>query len=501
MEKIAVIELNTNFIKLVTVEVERNKSFKIYNEIVMPINLLKDFEKDSFIQPSVIKEIISILAVFKRVVDKDEITESICFADEIVVQAKNYNGFFNEIQNSSSFRFSIMPSDEEISNVYTAVVNTFNRPKSLIINVTDFSTQFCLFNRRNVLNTKVIPFGRINLLESVDESPENFYDTMKSAVSELLVDMDWAFSELPEDWDIIGVGDVFRNVGVLNRRAKKYPVDIEHNYVVAKQDFDNIVKAICGVGRNSGAKIKGLSIWDSKYLLSGLAIIDAFFSKSTAKNFAISRTEKIEGMLFKNTLPITIDKPITDTLGYSLQAIVEGMTKVENISQVYDLSMLLFRQIKVIHKLGRPYIRILRIASYLSSCGNAINYRDREKVSFDIIVNSEIYGASHAEIILAAFVSKLRDVDNFSLAEWVKYKDLIVDYDVDAIKKLAIIIKIAESLDITKFSVVKDIDCDILGDSVILKLIVDGDSTLEVKHAMLIGNDFKKQFNKNLEIL
>lgn len=483
------------------VEVEKNKSFKIYNEIVMPINLLKDFEKDSFIQPMIIKEIISILTVFKRVIDKDEIAETICFADNVLVQAKNCNGFLNEIQNASSFRFSILSDEDEISNVYTAVVNTFNRSKSLIINVSDFSTQFCLYNRRNVINTKVIPFGKVNLLESVDMSSADFYDKMKKTVTDLFVDMDWAFEEMPEDWDIIGVGSVFRSLGVLGRRAKKYPVDIEHNFVLSSSDFLNIVKALRNVESTKAGKIKGVSVWDSKYILSGLAIIDAFFERSTFKSFAISKTGKVEGMLFRYTLPITIDKPITDTLGYSLQAIVDTYDKPDNILQVYELSMLLFRQIKVIHKLGRPYVRILRIASYLSNSGNKINYTDREKASFDVILNSEIYGATHAEIILAAFVSKLRDVDNFNLAEWVKYKDLIVDYDVDAIKKLAIIIKIAESLDITKFSVVKDIDCDILGDSVILKLVVEGDSILEVKHSMLTQNDFKKQFNKNLEIL
>ena len=46
LEKLAVLELSTYFIKMQQVEVIRNKSFAITNELVMPINLLKDFYND-----------------------------------------------------------------------------------------------------------------------------------------------------------------------------------------------------------------------------------------------------------------------------------------------------------------------------------------------------------------------------------------------------------------------------------------------------------------------
>ena len=63
------------------------------------------------------------------------------------------------------------------------------------------------------------------------------------------------------------------------------------------------------------------------------------------------------------------------------------------------------------------------------------------------------------------------------------------------------ILKLAESLDITGFARITDISCDILGDSVIMKTITEENVELEIKSAMLYGSDFKKAFNKNLEIL
>ena len=66
---------------------------------------------------------------------------------------------------------------------------------------------------------------------------------------------------------------------------------------------------------------------------------------------------------------------------------------------------------------------------------------------------------------------------------------------------MSVVLKIAEALDITGFGAVDDISCDILGDSVIMKTIVNKDATFEINYTMLCGPDFKKAFGKNLEVL
>ena len=73
--------------------------------------------------------------------------------------------------------------------------------------------------------------------------------------------------------------------------------------------------------------------------------------------------------------------------------------------------------------------------------------------------------------------------------------------DLDVVKKLGVMLRIAESLDRANSGTIKSINCDILGDSVIMKTEVDGDATLEIKNAMAAATEFRKSFHKNLEIL
>ncbi|MBE5735077.1 MAG: hypothetical protein E7361_01345 [Clostridiales bacterium] len=505
MEKIAIIELNTNYIQMQQVDVYTNKSFTVRDCLQVPLNLTKDFDKEQIIKSSVITEVTETLSIFKEILDQKGIKDSFCFVSDVIKEAKNCNGFINEVANVSTFKFEILTPEITINNVYTAVINTMNKPKGLVIDVSDYSTNLLYYNRRNVLSTTIVPYGKINLNEKFKDfsgTEEEKCDAMRAFFAEQIDLLEaWGYDELPEEWEIIGAGSVFRNVGVVSRRAKKYPLDIEHNYEMSRSDVDKVYNAIKTVDASTN-KLKGISVSDTLYIKAGISIIEAIMDKVNKDKISVSKYGFEYGILFNYVLPLTVEKPIADNIGYSLQAITEAYDGKEDVfNQVYNLSIILFKQLKVIHKLSRNYVRVLRVASYLAECGRRVNGIEHIKSSFNTIVNSDLFGLTHAEIVLAGFVAKLRDADNFNLAEWVKYKDLVTEEDLVAVKKLAMLVKLAEALDITRKSAVADINCDILGDSVILKTVCNSEAKLEIKYSMLLANEFKKTFAKNLEII
>lgn len=502
MENIAVIEIKTTSVKLQIVDVIRNKYFEISKVMEMPINLTKDFYGDMFIKPTVIKEINNILLMYKKIIERYECTETICLASDIVSEAKNQNGFLNELFVVTGFKFEILDKEQEMNYVYTSVINSFNRPKGLIINVCDYNTEIVVYNRRNILAKLVIPYGNIRLY---DEESGISFEEREGIVAETvnkIIQESGIKNELPEEFDIIGCGEVFKDYGVICRKAKKYPIDLSHNFVSSKADFIKVYNLIKGYDVSSTTKIKGISLNNSKYFPCGLQIVKAVLDNFDKEEFAISKLGRVEGVLFNKIIPLTLEKPISDTLGYSLQVMNDYYDRKPNNSQhVYEVSMILFKQLKVLHKLPRPYVKVLRIASYLVNSGYRVDVENAEKVVFDVIKNSTIFGVSHVDIILAAFVALCKNVDNFNLSEWVRFKEYVTEEDLIAVKKLAIVLKVAESLDITGFGVVSDISCDILGDSVIMKTIVTEDASFEINYTMLCGSDFKKAFGKNLEVL
>jgi len=170
LEKIAVIELKTTGIKLQIVDVIRNKYYQVHKTIEMPVNLTKDFYSDYFVKPAIIKQLNGILAVYKRIIEKYECTETIGLATDFLEDAKNINGLLNELAVTNGINFKVFNANDETNSIYTAVINSFNRPKGLIINVTDYNTELIIYNRRNIINKLIIPYGTVKLYNSFDNT-------------------------------------------------------------------------------------------------------------------------------------------------------------------------------------------------------------------------------------------------------------------------------------------------------------------------------------------
>ncbi|MBR5145277.1 MAG: hypothetical protein IKV34_01260, partial [Clostridia bacterium] len=210
-----------------------------------------------------------------------------------------------------------------------------------------------------------------------------------------------------------------------------------------------------------------------------------------------------EGYMFNYANPLTLEKPISDILGHSLNTYSKYLgLDTTHSEQVFNLCIQLFRQLRVLHKFPRAYIKVLRIAAMMHESGKCFKFFNYQKHSSYMILHSNLYGIGHKDLVLAAFVSDMFNKDEINMNDWVKYKELLTEEDVEAGKKLAVMLKLAVALDRSRSAVITEINCDVLGDSVIMKTETDGnDNTLEFKEAMSVAGDFRRVFKKNLEIL
>ena len=169
--------------------------------------------------------------------------------------------------------------------------------------------------------------------------------------------------------------------------------------------------------------------------------------------------------------------------------------------QVVNLSVQLFKHLRVLHKFPRQYLRILKVAAYLNEAGKKVAFYNYEKHSGYIILNSNINGITHRELVLASFVASYTSIEDINPFDWAKFKVLVTDEDADAVRKMGLMLRLALAFDRGLASVITGINCDILGDSVIVQTEVNGDATLEINSALQLSGDFRKIFKKNLEIL
>lgn len=501
MNRLAVFELGVNDVKLTIYKYTATGFFSAEQQIVEPVKLTQDMERDGYIKPVRIQETITVLKSFRKIVDNAKIENHICYATPVIANARNQIAFLDEIYKTVSLYFKVLSTEEQVAALHNAIMYSFSMTRGIIMQVGDYSTEIIKFNRRVITNSVSLPIGAVSLMEKIgNKSMSERMDKAVEIVTAEFKKLDWLYS-LDEDSEFIGVGEVFEALGKLSRKSTRYPIDVAHNYEVTTESFQNVYNLIRGLDLDKAKKLKGISEKRADVIALGLAFIKVAYNEFVRNCFKISTNGEMYGIVAKNLLGQTGEKPLLDILGYSLSAINEFYPTNINVDSTYSLAVILYKQLRVLHKLTRPYVKVLRIAASMCMSGKIISFENYQKNNFSVIINSNIYGASHKDIMLAAFVASSQNIDDFSLNEWVRYKDLVTEEDLDAVKKLAILIKMASMMNITNSNLIKDIACDVLGDTVILKTEVEKDATLEISQAMSIAGDFKKVYSKNLQIL
>lgn len=503
MEKIGIIDLGSNTARLVIVDLFADGHYMVVDELKESVRLGQDMDRDGFLKPQRIAETIKTLKMFKKLCDARGVERIIAVGTAAVRRAKNQRSFLDEIQVSCNITVRVLSEEEEALLVYRGVINSMDIPKGLILEIGGGSTKIIYYNRRNVLNFASLPFGAVTLTDlfSSDATPQEATAHIEEFFTEQLKKIEW-LKEVDPEIPLIGVGGSFRNLFKISKLVRKYPVDTPHNYKLANEDFVGIYDMIRALDVDKRKKIKGLSPDRADIMPAAMAIIKSFVGYMNTQQFTIGSCGLREGLMVNQALPITVEKPISDVLGYSLDRLVKFYgCDPKHIEHVLQLSVQLFKQLRVLHKFSRQYLKVLKIAASMHDCGEDVRYYGHAKHSRYVILNAPIYGATHREIVLAAFVAGCHNGEDVPMAEWLKYKDIVAEEDLEAVKKLGVLLRIAESLDRTHCGMVTGLNCDVLGDSVIMKTIIAGDAALEIRDAESANPEFKKAFRKNLEIL
>ena len=506
MEKIAVVLVETYRASLVIADSDTDNYFNIVCEENENIKLGLDLNRDHFLKKPQIDDTIRVLKNYKKLCDMHDVQKTIAVCNfNYDNKPKNLYSFFDEVFASCGFRFNLLSGEEQNNAIYSSIINTYDLPKALAVNIGSDNVNFIHYNRRNILNQVQFTFGPVTLLDMFggeDYTPDVLYSKIRKYVETQLSDLAF-IGELEEEFGVVGAGRFYTDIAKMVRKYKKYPIEKDDNLEVTLDDLDYLEKQLLELNLDSTKKIKGIEEPRGDVFTVAVIIANAIARAVKREKLIVASRSLLMGVLLREVIPSILEKPISDVLGFS---VVSESTHYDPLNtkhneQVYNLAMLLFKQLRVLHKLPRGYVKVLRVASYMHDAGKRINYKNHAKLAYPVILNSDIYGISHRELILASFVASLHQGGEVPMSEWIKYKDILLDEDIDAVKKLGSILRLAEAFDHTKTNAIVDISCDILGDSVIMKTITQGDNSYELEKAQEGAKEFERYFKKKIEIL
>ncbi len=499
MKQIAIIDIGSNSMRLVLVQINENDCFSIIDEVKETVRLGKDMTIYGELNPLKIEKAIKTLSFFKCLCKAQGVTEIIAVATEAVRKASNQLDFINRVKSELNIEIRVLPGTSEAYYDYFGNINSMDISNALLMDIGGSSTELIWVKNRNLKHSISLPFGAINLTErfslskAMDEKTEK---DLKKFILSFYKDIPWLreIKSLP----LVGIGGTFRNIAKISRKKNAYPIVNLHNYQIDIDEVMEIYNMSKVKDHIERKKIKGLSKNRADIFLGAVGAVVTLFEFLDLKELYVSGCGIREGLIYEYIL--RSNKPLEDVLGFSINNhIFNYEMNLNHAKQVWELTECLYNNLKSILNIDDDFYKVLKTAALLHDCGIRISYYNHPAHSFYIILNSKINGLSHKEQLMAAYIATLHRKNDFKI-DLKKYGKIITGEDIEVIEKLALLVRVCDNLDSGLNCNVSNVSCVIESDNVIISVKSKTDPFLELNQALDCAGTFEKISGKKLII-
>ncbi len=500
MKKIVIIDIGSNSIRLVLVRIGRKGNFKIIHDLKESVGLEKDLETDLIIKTDRIRKALKTLHMFRNHCEAVKPDEILVVATEAVRRAANQVEFISRIKEETGFEVRVLSGEEEAYYGYIGVTNSMDIDDALLMDLGGGSTELTWVEDGRVRESISLPLGAINVTQQFQLN-DTIKDEQLRKLENRLVS---AYKQVPWLADLattrmIGIGGTFRNLCKIDRRRKAYPLERTHNYLMSAQDIYAIHKEVSSSSLKQRRTIKGLSGDRVDTIVGATCVIAQLAKFCDIEEVIISGHGLREGLIYDyiarnwNLSGDILEKSLLKNLNnYNLN--------VDHARKVYQITKSLFEQLRGLANIEGDYEKVLKTACMMHDVGMALNFYQQNEHVFYVMVNSELHGLSHRELVMSAYAASNQFNSKRHYAG-PRFKIFLDEKDEVALKGIGLLIRIARSLDRSMSGLIQDISCEIEKDKVIIKTISTGNSELEIMDALRYCDDFYKYFHTPLFIM
>lgn len=449
----AVIDVGATAARMEIAELTEQGEIRTIEQLYHAVHLGKDAFTLGRIQQSTIEECVTILKNYRRVMEEYGVTSSSqirAVATSSVREAANRDTFLDRVYIATRISLEIIEETEETRLTFLAVQDILGRQPDLqkgevlvvevgggdseLLLVQDgfvtFSNTYRLgsLRMREALDTRHMPPARLleTFLRHIELTVDQIKRSVPSGRTPFMIaisgDARFAAAQLAADWpDAHSVRLDTRAVASFARKIGSLTVDeIVRMYRLGFQEAETVGPALLGYIQI--AKAFGVE----KILVPKSSLRHGLLREAIGFG---GWNEALEAQVIHSAL----------TLGHKY-----GFDERHG-QQVTDLSLQLYRELQADHQLGPRHERILHIAALLHEVGLFINNRSHHKHSMYIILNSDLFGMSRADMTLIALVARYH-----RRAAPMPYHEVYATLDREErmiVSKLAAILRVADALD------------------------------------------------------
>ena len=500
MKRIAIIDLGSNSIRFIIIEVESNGAYKLIYQEKKSIRLAEGMSPSSrLLSEEAQMRALRCLAVYAGIIKVQQVNKVLAVATAAVRNALNGASFLRRVHLSTGIPMTIISGQKEASLGVSGVLHTIDASDFLLFDLGGASVEISLIRNKKRLHSVSIPVGAVTLTEkfhSEDTVTKEQAEEIGKYISRLLDKIAW-FPEEPIP--VIGVGGTIRNLAKIDQRASVYPLHKLHNYQLPSKNLFAIVDMLCGKTRDERLKISGLSTERADIIIAGSLAVREIVKRARAPYLIISGCGLREGLFFHyyDSLYRQEPKGEKNMLLDSVRNYQRTLAPHDTLHTQYVtlMALSLFDQWAKRHQLPQRLRHVLAAAGYLHDVGTLINYYSHARHSAYMVANAHIFGWTHREQLMAALVCAFHHGYSGKMMKSFPHTCLLTEEDVRQVKILSLFLALAEALDENREHCITRLICADRKKAMDLRIYTSSDNFDVPAHAVNhLLKDFEKSF-------
>ena len=509
--KIAAIDIGSNSIKLLVAELGPHGTLTPLRREKAVVRLGHETLLKGHLSSEAIVRAIRTIGIFKTASLQDGAEHIVALATASVREADNATQFIKEVESRTGIRIEVLSGVEEARLIGLAAIRGANAGRRTLLNIDigGGSTELSLMQNAKAKLLQSMKIGAVRLSEQflLNDPPK------AREIEALRREIDGALERPVREmkgakWEIVtGTSGTIVAIGAA-LQFTAYP-DSEANRTslprlpIARAALSKFNRHIASLTLDERKKIPGISEQRAEIIIAGGQILEQTMralkiERLTASEWGLregvilDRLSEFEGGHITRTREADARIAGAEALGSRF-----GYEEAHG-KHVSVLSRKLFDQLQSLHKLTEHDRTLLAAAAVLHDIGYAISAGSHHKHSFYLIMNSELTGFTNLERLLIANIARYHR-KALPKPQHPDFSRLSAD-DQQRVWKLGGILRVADAMDRSHQSRVKNFKCVIRRDRVLLELLSARRSDHELWAIQNKKDMFEAAFERPLEV-
>src|SRR5688500_10561365 len=463
--RIAAIDIGTNSIHMIVVQVRPDLSFEVVDREKDMVRLGAGGLDGRSLTPTAMAAGIQTMAKFKRLADSHKVDEIVAAATSATREAENGGDFIVEVDRQTGIRIKVISGTEEARLIHLAAgygVDVGGNT-AVVVDIGGGSVEVTLGTATQMTLGKSFKTGVIRLTERFVRSDPLSGRDERRLVKYLNREMGTYLDQISaRKFDrVIGTSGTILSLGALASSDMGDRLEDLRNRRVSAKALHKLRKRLTEYNLEERLAIPGLDPRRADLSVAGSVLFDTIIRRLGAEEFTLCDLALREGLVLdyirRNSARIRKVERYPDVRRRSVIELGERCGYwAEHAQQVARLALAVFDQTRAVHGLGEKERNWLEFGALLHDVGVHISYERHHRHSYYLIKNGDLRGFDPEEIEVIALVARYH-----RQATPKKSHDGYGDLSGSrrrAVKTLAAIVRLAEGLDRSHAQAIAGID-------------------------------------------